>query len=179
MATFDSSLNQTAVGTNNPHAIPTPVDVAAAVRLLQDQFSMLAQDAPSDDNREVLMSLFRALEGDVEHPPEKVAGVSQEMLDQLDRVPKTKLKDDSCPICAEKYMDDPYPLVVQLQCHHSHKYDLACVGPWLRIKGTCPLCRTDLTKYDPVRKAESERIKRLMAQPEAEEDEEDENFLYG
>jgi len=33
--------------------------------------------------------------------------------------------------------------VVQLPCDKAgrHRFDLECVGPWLRVKGTCPLDR--------------------------------------
>lgn len=161
MSTFDSHLNNISGAgptspnpttadsqhAHNPHATPTPVDMAALFRLLQDQFLTLMQDSPSDDNRELLETLAATIENDIHNPPTKVAGVSQEYLDTLDRVPRKSLKkEDSCPICVERYLDDQYPLVVQLPCHGSHQFDLECVGPWLKSKGSCPLCRTDLNK---------------------------------
>lgn len=169
---------------HNPHAIPTPVDIVGLVRLVQDQFSTLAQDAPSDTNRDLLRTLFEALESDVLNPPREVEGVSQEFLDTLERVPKKTLRpDDACPICAEKFLDDQYPLVVELQCHHSHRFDLDCVGPWLQIKGTCPMCRTDLKKYDPRRKGVSDRIEKMWDREgkpvKEDEEEEDPDMLYG
>jgi len=91
------------------------------------------------------------------HPPEKPAGVPQSYLDSLDRVPNKQLKkSDTCPICAEPFLDDPYPLVVQLPCHPTHRFDLDCVGPWLRLQGTCPLDRKDLLKKKEVPKVEGE-----------------------
>lgn len=170
---------------HNPHAIPTPVDMAGVYRLLQDQIGTLARDSPDQANRDFLQSLFQRLEDDLLHLPKEVEGVSQEFLDALDRVPKKGLRpDDACPICAEKFLDDPYPLVVQLQCHHSHRFDLDCVGPWLQLKGTCPMCRTDLKEYDPRRKGTSERIKKMWEKEgkpaeEDEEDDEDPDGLYG
>jgi hypothetical protein len=132
---------------NNPHATPTPVDAAALFRLVQDQFLTLSQTSPSSPNRDFLRSLVEALEADIDAPPVEIPGVSQEYLDTLDRVPKKSLKkDDACPICAEKFLDDKFPLVVQLPCHKSHRFDLECVSPWLQSKGTCPMCRKDLTK---------------------------------
>lgn len=84
---------------------------------------------------------------DVSHPPMDHPGVSPLYLDSLDRVPRKNLKpNETCPICAEKYLDDQYCLVVELPCHQSHRFDLECVGPWLLSKGTCPLCRKDLAK---------------------------------
>ncbi|CAK7566428.1 MAG: hypothetical protein SEPTF4163_004373 [Sporothrix epigloea] len=132
---------------NNPHATPTPVDVAAVFRLLQDQMLTLLPDSPNTANRELLEQLVGQLEQQIADPPREISGVSQEYLDSLDRVPKKRLgEDESCPICVERYLDDPYALVVELPCHASHRFDLECVGPWLLAKGSCPLCRTDLTK---------------------------------
>ena len=152
---------------NNPHATANPVDMAALFRLVQDQMGTLARDAPNEANRELLQELILSLDESILNPPSDVPGVSQEYLDTLDRVPRKKLKaDESCPICAEKYLDDQYPLVVELPCHHSHRFDLECVGPWLQSKGTCPLCRKDLTKKkEPV-----------VAQDDEEDD--DPDMLY-
>ncbi|KAK4128452.1 hypothetical protein N657DRAFT_638926 [Parathielavia appendiculata] len=132
---------------HNPHAVPNPADTAALFRLIQDQMGTLASTAPTESNRAFLTSLVEALELDVAHPPRQIEGVTQEFLDGLDRVPRGKLKqDDTCPICAERYLDDQYCLVVELPCHESHRFDLECVGPWLRGKGTCPLCRKEVSK---------------------------------
>ncbi|KAF6813837.1 zinc finger domain-containing ring-type protein [Colletotrichum plurivorum] len=131
----------------NPHATPTPVDAAALYHLLQQQFQTLYSTAPTDDNARFLSSLVDALESDIASPPTEIPGVRQEYLDSLDRVPKKSLgADEACPICAEKFLDDKYPLVVELPCHSSHRFDLECVSPWLRSKGSCPMCRKDLTK---------------------------------
>lgn len=156
--------------------------MAALFQHVQDQFSTLAVDSPDTMNRDFLQSLHQALESDLLNLPKEVEGVSQEFLDTLDRVPKKQLKkEDACPICAEKFLDDPYPLVVELQCHHTHRFDLDCVAPWLQLKGTCPMCRQDLTKHDPKKKGISKRIEKLWEEkkPEEEEDEEDPDMLYG
>lgn len=80
----------------------------------------------------------------------------------LEQVPKKSLKpDEACLIYAEKFLDDQNPLMVELQCHHSHKFDLECVGPWLQLKGTCPICRTDATKNNTRREGTSDRIKKI------------------
>ncbi|KAG8169866.1 hypothetical protein KVR01_000611 [Diaporthe batatas] len=186
MSSFSSQLHQLSddpsapdAQRHNPHAVPTPVEMAGLFRLVQDQLSTLAQDAPDATNRDFLQSLFDGLESDIINPPREVAGVSQEFLDALERVPKKSLKpDDACPICAEKFLDDKYPLIVELQCHHSHRFDLECVGPWLQLKGTCPMCRTDLTKYDPRRKDTSDRIRKMWekeGKPAEDDDEEDDD----
>ncbi|KAK3905036.1 hypothetical protein C8A05DRAFT_31135 [Staphylotrichum tortipilum] len=153
---------------NNPHAVPSPADTSALFRLLQDQMGTLATTAPTEANRAFLQSLVESLELDVERPPVQIEGVSQEFLDGLDRVPRKTLKaDDTCPICAEKYLDDQYCLVVELPCHGSHRFDLECVGPWLRGKGTCPLCRKEVGKK-----------KAVVVEKEEEEEEEDMDGLY-
>ncbi|KAK3303493.1 uncharacterized protein B0T15DRAFT_496044 [Chaetomium strumarium] len=154
---------------HNPHAVPNPTDTAALFRLLQDQMGTLATTAPTDDNRAFLQSLVEALELDVAHPPREIEGVTQEFLDGLDRVSRKSLKqDDTCPICAERYLDDQYPLVVELPCHGSHRFDLECVGPWLRAKGTCPLCRKEMGKRRAV----------VVATEEDDEEVDDMNGLY-
>jgi len=149
---------------NNPHAVPNPSDTSALFRLLQDQMGTLATTAPTESNRAFLESLVEALELDVAHPPRQIEGVTQEVLDGLDRVPRKALEaDDTCPICAGRYLDDPYCLVVELPCHGSHRFDLECVGPWLRGKGTCPMCRKEVGKRKEV----------VVEAGEEEEDEED------
>src|SRR3569833_3827173 len=162
MTTFHSHMNQIAPASPatttshdgsgraeppaNPHAGPTPVDLAALFRLLQDQFMTLLTDAPTEANRDLLRALVEALELDIARPPERPS-LTQEYLDTLERVSRRALKpDDTCPICVERYLDDPYPLVVELPCHGSHQFALECVGPWLLAKGSCPLCRKDLRK---------------------------------
>ncbi|TAQ90281.1 hypothetical protein B7494_g1373 [Chlorociboria aeruginascens] len=156
MTSFFSQLNQIETAStpslthNNPHATPTPVDVAAAYRLLQDQYSMLLQGSESP-NSSLLELLISALDSSIADPPTKVEGVPQSYLDSLDRVPKKQLgEEESCPICAERFLDDEFPLVVELPCHKTHRFDLECVGPWLRLQGTCPLDRKELLKKKEV-----------------------------
>ncbi|ROT36590.1 hypothetical protein SODALDRAFT_315593 [Sodiomyces alkalinus F11] len=158
MSTFDSFLRQilttdpsssssTSQHHHNPHATPTPVAAASLFTLLQEQFQTLHATAPSPANASFLESLVSALEADIERPPTEIPGVNQEYLDSLDRVDRKRLgADEQCPICAERFLDDKYCLVVELPCHHSHRFDLECVSPWLLGKGSCPMCRKDLTK---------------------------------
>lgn len=65
---------------------------------------------------------------------------------------KTLKKTDTCAICGEAFLDDEFPLVVRLPCHSTHRFDLDCVGPWLRMQGTCPLDRKELMKKREVPK---------------------------
>ena len=85
-------------------------------------------------------------------------------------------EDDSCPICAEPYLDDQYCLVVELPCHGRHQFDLDCVGPWLQSKGTCPMCRADLSDAGR-KKAAAEKAKAQQALDD--EEDEDPDGLYG
>lgn len=91
----------------------------------------------------------------------------------LERVPKASLKpDDTCPICNNPFVEDPYPLIVQLPCHPTHRFDMECVRPWLRLRGTCPLDRVDFAKQ---LRDKAEAKKKLV-----EEDEEEEwDGMYG
>jgi hypothetical protein len=82
-------------------------------------------------------------------------------------VPKKALKaTDTCPICGECFLDDKFPLVVQLPCHKTHRFDLECVGPWLRLQGTCPLDRKKLLK------------KKEVPKPAEDEEEDDYDEMY-
>jgi Ring finger domain len=169
MASFFSLLDQigespsstTANGNTtphqNPHATPTPVDAAALFRLLQDQLLTLHSTAPTADNRAFLEQLIGSLEADINDPPTRIAGVSHEFVDMLDRVNRKTLdKDDDCAVCKVPYLEDEYCLVVELPCKGRHQFDLECVGPWLRSKGTCPMCREEMGKKKEVLKVEDE-----------------------
>ncbi|CAI4219928.1 unnamed protein product [Parascedosporium putredinis] len=81
MSTFHSFLDQisttanpTASSTlstgphNNPHATPTPVDVARLLRLVQEQMETLATTSPDPANREFLTRLVASLEEDILDP---------------------------------------------------------------------------------------------------------------
>ncbi|KAK0383616.1 hypothetical protein NLU13_9527 [Sarocladium strictum] len=136
---------------HNPHATPTPVDTAALFRLLQDQLQTLHATSPDANNRGFLEDLILSLDADIHDPPARIQGVSQEFVDSLDRVDRKRLrKDDDCAICKVPYLEDEYCLVVELPCKGAHRYDLECVGPWLRSKGTCPMCRQEMGKKKAV-----------------------------
>ncbi|RFU81862.1 hypothetical protein TARUN_325 [Trichoderma arundinaceum] len=157
MASFFALLNQldepssTQTPQNNPHATPTPVDTAALFRLLQSQLQTLYTTAPTTDNRAFLEELITSLEDDIHDPPTRLHGASQEFVDSLDRVNRKKLdKEDDCAICKVPYLEDEYCLVVELPCQGKHRFDLECVGPWLRSKGTCPMCRDEMGRKKEV-----------------------------
>ncbi|KAH8816138.1 hypothetical protein F5884DRAFT_632365, partial [Xylogone sp. PMI_703] len=164
MTSFVSALSEiTTTSTpshphNNPHAVPTPADMSTLAHLLQDQFTVLLQNSstsqssqdPSQSpppNAALLETLITAIQSTIDSPPDELKGVPQSFLDSLDRVPKKDLKkEDTCPICAERFLDDEFPLVVVLPCHERHWFDLECVGPWLLVQGTCPLDRKEVGK---------------------------------
>lgn len=161
MSSFFNQLSQIetrsskdpALNHNNPHAVATPGEISAAERLLQDQFTTLFASSTDETHRQRLERWAEELQEQIEGEKAKPDGVPQSYLDALERVDKRKLKKgDSCPICAENFLDDQFPLVVQLPCHPTHKFDLECVGPWLRLQGTCPLDRKELMKKKEVSK---------------------------
>ena len=50
-----------------------------------------------------------------EHPPSEVEGVSDEFIEQLDRVPKKSLKTDmSCPICSNPFLEGTITSLITL-----------------------------------------------------------------
>ena len=57
-------------------------------------------------NDELLGMLVESLMQSAEHPPNEVQGVSDEFIEQLDRVPKKSLKEEqSCPICSNPFLE--------------------------------------------------------------------------
>ncbi|CAN8098186.1 unnamed protein product [Discula destructiva] len=156
----------------NPHAVPTPNVLRGLLDLLRDQWGTLRPEIFDLDEQDPIREAFESLAGGID----AVQGVSQEYLDMLERVPKKTLKaDDACPICAENFLDDQFPLVVQLRCSKvHHRFDLECVAPWLQVKGTCPMCREDQTQHDP-------RNSKKKAQPvydDEEDEDEDPDMMY-
>ncbi len=127
MASFTSYLHEISPDPASSHPGATRVGAAALFSLLQDQFATLAASAPTEANRDFLLSLEHVLEEDIRNSPDRIQGVSQEYLDTLDRVSRKRLQSDpdgTCMICAEKFLDDPHPLVVELPCHGTQ-----CVFP--------------------------------------------------
>lgn len=60
----------------------------------------------SQGNEELLQRLVDSLMDSAEHPPTEVQGVSDEFIEQLERIPKKSLKPDmNCPICANPFLE--------------------------------------------------------------------------
>lgn len=107
MSSFFNQLSQIETTTadtadhthNNPHAVPPPAELAAATRLLQSQFASLHLTAQTRSNAALLEGLMQFLESEIDHPPDKVAGVPQSYLDELERVPKKQCKHTQYTLC--------------------------------------------------------------------------------
>ncbi|KAL2870482.1 uncharacterized protein BJX67DRAFT_286145 [Aspergillus lucknowensis] len=181
------------------HAVPVPGDVSAAFYSLAEALNFMRREVAGGGGGgghgttegesfstlnpdgtpiqvhgdDLLAQMIQALLRDAETPPTEVEGVSEEFCEELDRVPRSSLKQSqSCPICSNPFLDDKYPLVVRLPCHPTHLFDLECVKPWLRLRGTCPLDRTDFAKQQ----REKAEARRKIAE---EDDEEEWDGLYG
>lgn len=152
---------------NNTNALPEPENVSAAFQLLGEFLTTMIHDHGSTDASD---DMLQQLRGNMVNPPTRLKGMSDEFMADLERIPKNKLqKDWECPICAQPFVDDPYPLVVKLPCNDKHRFDFDCIRPWLKINTTCPLDRKDLKPK-----------KKESAPPPVDDDEEDDyNGLYG
>lgn len=182
LSTFFSTLSQISPDSTAPrtreHAVPIPNEVSAAFRNLAEAFMVMRRDSEGSET-ELLDSLINSLMSSVETPPREVVGVDEEYIAALERVSIKKVKRDAdCPICGNAFVDDPHPLLVRLPCHDSHIFDLECVRPWLRLKGTCPLDRVDLAEKERDRQIKRLEEIRKNARPEDEE-EESWDGLYG
>jgi len=110
-----------------------------------------------------MTSLVESLMQSADAPPTEVAGVPDEFLTSLERVPKKELKEDmDCPICGNPFLEDKYPLVVRLPCHDDHLFDLECITPWLKLQSTCPLDRKTVWK-------EKEKVEVVKDEEDGEE----------
>ncbi|CAI6318901.1 unnamed protein product [Periconia digitata] len=174
LSTFFSTLEL--VDTSNPNdhrnanAQPQPENTAAAFRLLANAFEMMRGPEERDNNtgggEDLLGNMIEYLRQNADDPPSELKGVPDSFLDELERVPNKSLKpSDTCPICVNPFLEDQYPLVVQLPCHKDHYFDLDCIRPWLKLNSTCPLDRKEL-------------LKPKQPPPPPDDDEEDYDDMY-
>lgn len=158
LSTFFSALEHVdTTGSRQPqnvHSLPLPSEIGAPFTLLANAFDTMRRGTGDDTHNELMDSLIQTLMDTAEHPPTALQGVSDEFIAGLDRVDKKELKDHmSCPICANPFLEDKYPLVVRLPCHKDHMFDLECIEPWLKLNPTCPLDRKELQeKKTPIPK---------------------------
>lgn len=184
LSTFFATLSeinpQPDASRTRPHAVPVPGDVSAAYYSLAEAFEVMRReaeggrsaDAQEGDGSDLLTQMIQILLRGADMPPREVEGVSEEFCDALDRVPRASLKPSQiCPICNNPFLDDQYPLVVRLPCHPTHLFDLECIRPWLRLRGTCPLDRVDFGKKER-EKAEARKKKPV------DDDEEEWDDMY-
>ncbi|EEP76372.1 conserved hypothetical protein [Uncinocarpus reesii 1704] len=206
LSSFFATLNEITPNPSEsrtrPDAVPVPGDVSAAFRSLAEALDVIRRETESGGDAPLpvydghqpeglglagegadgglIGQMIRTLLQEAEAPPREVEGVSEGFCDALERVATASLKpSQSCPICNNPFLDDPYPLVVRLPCHTSHLFDLECVRPWLRLRGTCPLDRFDFGKKERVK--EQERIEKMMKRRTATEEDEDAEWdgMYG
>ncbi|KAL4895215.1 hypothetical protein BDV59DRAFT_161405 [Aspergillus ambiguus] len=179
LSTFFATLSEISPdeARSRPHAVPVPRDISAAFYTLAEALDVMRRETDSgasstSDESDLLTQMIQTLLSEAETPPREVEGVSEEFCDVLDRVPRTALKpDQTCPICNNPFLEDQYPLVVRLPCHPTHLFDMECVRPWLRLRGTCPLDRTDFAKQER-EKAEARKKKPV------DDDEEEWDGMY-
>ncbi|KAJ8107303.1 hypothetical protein OPT61_g8962 [Boeremia exigua] len=153
----------------NANALPQPENMAAAFRLLANAFEMMRgrpTDESSGGENDLLANMIEVLRQNADDPPAELKGCPDSFLDELERVPNKSLKPtDTCPICVNPFLEDQFPLVVQLPCHKDHFFDLDCIRPWLKLNSTCPLDRKEL-------------LKKKQPPPPVEDDEEDYDDMY-
>lgn len=90
-----------------------------------------------DTTDSLLERLVEELIQNAEDPPREVKGVSDEFLAQLDRVPKTSLKDKDCPICGNPFLDGDYT------SHLTPTYLCSCLFQILiLLSSSCPVTKT-------------------------------------
>ncbi len=60
---------------------------------------------------------------------------------ELERVPDSEGGGEVCPICWSQ-MEANDPEVISLQPYCSHRFHNTCLNDWMKIRWSCPLCRT-------------------------------------
>ncbi|KAJ5136590.1 hypothetical protein N7448_005144 [Penicillium atrosanguineum] len=181
LSTFFATLSEiTPAPDHRPHAVPVPGDVSAAFYSLAEAFEVMRRDAADMPERngdqdgenaeDLLTRMIQTLLNDADMPPREVEGVSEDFCDSMASIARSKVfslnSSQVCPICNNPFLEDEYPLVVQLPCHPTHLFDLECVKPWLRLRGTCPMDRFDFAKQQREKK---EALKKLVEDDEEEE----------
>lgn len=161
-------------------------DVTQSADRNREAFTSALRQMSTQEGSTLAFELMQSLE---EQDPnlfsltEKSKGVTGEYLDSLERVSVKDLQDGEnaeCPICTNRFSDDEYPLIVRLPCHvqtskktGGHIFDLECVGPWLKVNSTCPICRFDVQEADKKRRERLEEELRIAKEEDSEEEEGD------
>lgn len=83
-----------------------PRDISAAFRNLANAFEMMRTGQGEGGGEDLLGRLVESLMESAEQPPSQLHGVSDEFIEQLERVDKKYLKADmSCPICSNAFLE--------------------------------------------------------------------------
>ena len=123
------------------HNLPQDESTSNTTRSARRREFMLTMD-PHGIGALLLYSTGMGFEVDSESSKK---GVSQEVLDSIDRIPKKLIKPDMfCAICQVVYIEDKYSLVLSLRC--AHHFCIDCISTWLKENDTCPLCRQSVVK---------------------------------
>jgi len=76
-----------------------------------------------------------------------VPPISEEAINNLPRIQLTQQQIDEkieCTVCKDEFQANEKP--AQLPC--GHFFHLDCISPWLKINGTCPVCRSTFQVQD-------------------------------
>ncbi|KAG7661261.1 uncharacterized protein J8A68_005257 [[Candida] subhashii] len=165
-----ASIIDTFLQQNTPQPYDTPSNAYAAEALISSLRQL------SDENGSGLANMLIESLGDP--ITNKDGGVPSEFLDTLERINIKDIKDQEeacCPICTNRFLDDKYPLIVRLPCGNGtkHIFDLECIGPWLQMNCTCPLCRNNLLELEKNRRKKIEEEIRKAREEDSEEEEKD------
>jgi hypothetical protein len=96
----------------------------------------------------VFGNLDDILEQLVDTPQQR--GISDEEIAQLERVEV----EGECPVCQEEYTkvneagDSEAKMAEQIRLPCKHVFHGECITKWLKVNGTCPVCRFSLLKED-------------------------------
>ncbi|GMN67811.1 hypothetical protein TIFTF001_036885 [Ficus carica] len=75
--------------------------------------------------------------------PTDVVAVDEAALQRFPKLlyseAKLQINQGSCSVCLGDYGEND---VLRLLPHCGHAFHLECVDPWLRLRPTCPLCRS-------------------------------------
>ncbi|GMN67812.1 hypothetical protein TIFTF001_036887 [Ficus carica] len=69
--------------------------------------------------------------------------IDEAVLERFPKLPysqaKLRINEGNCSVCLEDYIESD---VLRLLPDCGHAFHLKCVDPWLRLRPTCPLCRS-------------------------------------
>ncbi|CAG8690641.1 1320_t:CDS:2, partial [Dentiscutata erythropus] len=129
----------------------------------------------NEGNQEFLDNLISQLLEEANASSKGPPPASKLFIQNLPIVNKSEIKsDDTCPICAEKFLSNTTPnnSVTRMPC--KHMFDKECILPWLKLHNTCPSCRHEVESDDPTWKK-----KQLELQRAQDSEEEDPDWMYG